>query len=127
MAVDLFASNVEQAILGDARGLVRRRHRTILATHDERKKPKSAGLLSLNEKITIVPYYRDGRNGSRQIQANLSDQTATATSQLVELKALDAFYPLYGKLIVEPAQTSKKLLAPIQAGCQSSPLLWSHR
>ena len=49
------------------------------------------------------------------------DQGTKATSQLVELKALDSFYPLYGNLMVEPAQTTNQLLAPIPSGCQRLP------
>ena len=119
MAVDLFATNVEQAILGDARGLlggdielswrrsVSPNGQEVLASLSERKIPIS----HITEFAAMAAVESD----------ELRKQEPNAASQLVELKALDSLYPLYGDMLVEPVEPIEELLAPIQANCQRSP------
>ena len=119
MAVDLFASNVEQAILGDARGLLG--GDIELSWRRTMSEKGQEALTSLSKREVTISHITEMAAMAAVKSDEPHDQTATATSQLVELKALDAFYPLYGKLIVEPPQASKELLAPIQSGCQRLP------
>ena len=119
VAVDLFASNVEQAILGDARGLLG--GDIELSWRRTISKKGQEVLNSLSKRKIAISHITELAAMAAVESDELHDQDTTATSQLVELKALDAFYPLYGKLIVEPSQASGQLLAPIQSGCQRLP------
>ena len=117
MAVDLFATNVEQAILGDARGLlggdIELSWRRTMSQNGQNV------LDSISERKIVMSHITEMASMAA-VESN-QPQATTATSQLVELKALDSFYPLYGNLMVEPAQTPQQLLAPIPSGCQRFP------
>ena len=119
VAVDLFATNVEQAILGDARGLLG--GDIELSWRRTMSQNGQDVLDSLSERKIIVSHITELAAMAAVEFSQSSNQTTNATSQLVELKALDSFYPLYGNLMVEPAQTTKQLLAPIPSGCQRLP------
>jgi len=119
VAVDLFATNVEQAILGDARGLLG--GDIELSWRRTMSKKGQEVLGSLSEREVIISHITELAAMASVESDQPHDQVTTATSQLVELKALDSFYPLYGKLIVEPTRTSEQLLAPVPSGCQRFP------
>jgi putative ABC transport system permease protein len=119
VAVDLFATNVEQAILGDARGLLG--GDIELSWRRTMSQNGQDVLDSISKRKIIVSHITELAAMAAVESAQPHDQTTKATSQLVELKALDSFYPLYGNLMVEPAQTTKQLLAPIPSGCQRLP------
>ncbi len=119
VAVDLFATNVEQAILGDARGLL---GGDIELSWRRTMTQKGQDVLdSLSARNIVVSHVTELAAMVAAESRQPAHQGTKATSQLVELKALDSFYPLYGSLIVEPAQPTKQLLAPIQSGCQRLP------
>jgi putative ABC transport system permease protein len=120
VAVDLFATNVEQAILGDARGLLG--GDIELSWRRTMSQNGQDVLDSISKRKIIVSHITELAAMAAVESAQPHDQTTKATSQLVELKALDSFYPLYGNLMVEPAQTTKQLLAPIPSGCQRLPM-----
>lgn len=116
VAVDLFATNVEQAILGDARGLL---GGDIELSSRRTMSQKGQDVLnSLSERNVTISHITELAAMAAVESDQHSAPETSATSQLVELKALDALYPLYGNLMVEPAQPIKQLLAPIQLGCQ---------
>lgn len=119
MAVDLFATNVEQAILGDARGLLG--GDIELSWRRTMSQNGQDVLDSISERNIVVSHITEMASMAAVESNQPHDQATKATSQLVELKALDSFYPLYGNLMVDPAQTTKQLLAPIPSGCQRVP------
>ena len=119
MAVDLFATNVERAILGDARGLlggdIELSWRRAISPHGQEV------LDSLGERQIFISHITE-LTAMAAIESGPSPAQKThATSQLVELKALDSLYPLYGHLLVEPAQSIAHLLSSIPSGCQRFP------
>ncbi|TFG62197.1 MAG: hypothetical protein E4H32_06255, partial [Nitrospirales bacterium] len=119
VAVDLFATNVEQVILGDARGLlggdIELSWRRALSQNGQEV------LDSLSERQILISHITELAAMAAVESGQPPDQGTNATSQLVELKALDSFYPLYGHLMIEPAQPIQELLAPIPSGCQRLP------
>ncbi|MDH3769960.1 MAG: FtsX-like permease family protein, partial [Nitrospirota bacterium] len=119
MSVDLFATNVESAILGDARGLLG--GDIELSWRRTMSKNGQDVLDSLPERRVIVSHITELAAMAAVESGQPRDQATKATSQLVELKALDSFYPLYGNLIIEPPQPTKQLLAPIQSSCSRFP------
>ena len=119
VAVDLFATHVEQSILGDARGLLG--GDIELSWRRTMSQNGQDVLDSLSERKIIISHITELAAMAAVASEQSHVQTTKATSQLVELKALDSFYPLYGSLIVKPAQAPEQLLAPIQSACQRLP------
>ncbi|MDR4483795.1 MAG: FtsX-like permease family protein [Nitrospirales bacterium] len=119
VAVDLFAVNVAQVILGDTRALLggdvelawRR------AISDKGQKI----LDSLAHRDIILSHVTEiaamATVGSPTSQTPLPK----IASQLVELKAIDSAYPLYGRLVAEPDLPTAQLLNPLQSDCGRSP------
>ena len=119
VAVDLFATNVEQAILGDARGLL---GGDIELSWRRSMSDKGGEVLeSLSERNIPVSHVTELAAMAAVESDQLAQQDSTASSQLVELKALDSLYPLYGSVKVEPAQPVQRLLASVQSGCRQVP------
>ena len=119
VAVDLFAANVEQVILGDARALL---GGDVELSWRRAITDKSHGVLnSLSARGILVSHVTElAAMATVAIPDNQVPRSETA-SQLVELKATDSAYPLYGRLIMEPAHPAEQLLAPLQSGCRRSP------
>ena len=119
VAVDLFATNVEQAILGDARSLLGGdielswRRQITQAGHDV--------IDSLFKRKMAISHITELAAMTAVETGDKQNPQVSLHSQLVELKALDSAYPLYGRLIVEPANPTKELLAPWQSGCARYP------
>jgi putative ABC transport system permease protein len=119
VAVDLFATNVEQLILGDARALlggdmellwrrtITNKSRDVLHSFADR------GILISH--VTELAAMASVTPPANQVPV------PEAASQLVELKAIDSAYPLYGRLVAEPDRPTAPLLAPTQSGCHRSP------
>ncbi len=119
VAIDLFAASVERIIFGDARAL-------------------SGGDIEISWRRALTEKSQDILHSLSKRQVTLSHVTELAamantelttsptlgslpTSQLVELKAIDSFYPLYGRIITDPLQTLVSQLAENPPKCQHFP------
>ena len=119
VAVDLFATNVEEAILGDARGLLG--GDIELSWRRTMSQNGQDVLDSLSERHITISHVTEFAAMTAVESDQLYDQKSQAASQLVELKALDSLYPLYGRILVEPAESIEQLLDAVQTGCQRTP------
>lgn len=119
VAVDLFATNVEQVIMGDARALL---GGDVELSWRRMITEKGRGVLnSISDRGILMSHVTElAAMATAEIPENQVPLTGTA-SQLVELKATDSAYPLYGRLVVKPDQPIEQLLAPLQSGCRRSP------
>jgi len=119
VAVDLFATNVEQVIMGDARALL---GGDVELSWRRMITEKGRGVLnSISDRGILMSHVTElAAMATAEIPENRVPLTGTA-SQLVELKATDSAYPLYGRLVVKPDQPIEQLLAPLQSGCRRSP------
>lgn len=115
VGVSLFSANVEQAVLKEARGL--------LGGDLEIRLSKPIGpqgvtvLQGLNERGV-----RTTRVSELVAMASRVDrsQGAAEQSQLVELKAVESQYPLYGVLRVEPDRPLMDLLRMTESTCRET-------
>ena len=119
VAVDQFATNVEQVILGDARALlggdVELAWRRMITD-------KSRGLLnSLSDRGILISHVTELAAMATAENPDNHTLLRGKGSQLVELKATDSAYPLYGRLVGEPDHPAEQLLASLQSGCRRSP------
>ena len=119
VAVDLFSTNVEKVILGDARALLGGDielswRRTISEKGQETLNSLSARNLTISHVTELAAMAAAERLDGQESSSKTS-------SQLVELKALDAAYPLYGKIVVESTQLLEHLLAPSSHTCRRVP------
>lgn len=119
VAVDLFAVNVEQVILGDTRALlggdVELSWRRAISDQGRHV------LDSLSDRDIVLSHVTEIA-AMATVDSHKSQTPLTqTTSQLVELKAIDSAYPLYGRLVVEPDLPMTQLLDPLQSRCGRSP------
>ena len=110
VGVSLFASNVERAVNREARGLLGG-DLEIRLSH-----PVSADgaevLQALEKRGVVVRHVSELVAMATAI--HLDDRRPPSTTQLIELKAVESGYPLYGKLVVEPASPLEHLIDPIR-------------
>ena len=119
MAVDLFATNVEQAILGDARALLG--GDIELSWRRTMTKKGQEVLDSISERNITVSHITELAAMAAIESRQTENQITKPSSQLVELKALDGLYPLYGDLVAEPSQPIQDFLVPRQQDCHRLP------
>jgi len=122
VGIELFATNVEGMILGDARSLLGGDLEIRLA------RPLSDSgetvLASIQERNIDVSHVRELAGmaavplGSGAKVSN--EPSAHRTTQLVELKVVESNYPLYGAVDVSPPQPLHALLSPA-ASCPENP------
>ncbi|HKC92688.1 MAG TPA: FtsX-like permease family protein [Nitrospira sp.] len=115
VAVSLFAAHVDHAVTREARGLlggdleVRSSYplsadgQEVLHTLDQR------GIMVTHVSELIAMASRTD-----------VEKTAGQATQIVELKAVEPAYPLYGTLKLEPAQSLDRLLHPDTSPCQGT-------
>ena len=119
VGIDLFATNVESLILRDARSLLGG-DLEIRAAHQLSDSGRKT-LDALRERNVDVTHVRE-LVGMAAVplaeQAQTSDVQAT---QLVELKAVEELYPLYGHVELTPRQPLHSSLAPIESSCPARP------
>lgn len=122
VAVSLFASHVDRAVTKEARGLlggdieIRSSHRLsaagkqVLASLTER----GIAVTQVSELVAMVA--RAETEGAVVGEVRLA-------SQIVEMKAVEAAYPFYGVVKLEPAHSLERLLHPELAVCGAAPCL----
>jgi putative ABC transport system permease protein len=113
VGVSLFSANVEQAVLREARGLLG----GDLEIRLSRPMGEAGGtvLKSLVERgIQITRATELVAMAARVDRA----QGATDVTQLVELKAVESRYPLYGAVRIEPERALAELLYPSRSNCR---------
>ncbi|MFM8541484.1 MAG: ABC transporter permease [Nitrospira sp.] len=110
VGVALFSANVERAVTREARGLMggdlEIRLSRPLSENGE------AVLRSLADRGTAVVHVSELAG-----MAAVPGSSTSRRSQLVELKAVETGYPLYGHLVVEPARPLSELL--VRSDCPS--------
>jgi len=112
VGVSLFSTNVERAVTKEARGLlggdleIRLTHPLSLAGQ--------AVLDSLSERGMVFTHVSE-------LVAMAARAThgavATQSTQIIELKAVESMYPLYGAIRLDPAQSLDVLLRPDERRC----------
>lgn len=119
VAVDLFAVNVEQVILGDTRALL---GGDVELSWRRAISDKGRNVLdSLTDRDIVLSHVTEIAAMATVDSHNSQTPLTQTASQLVELKAIDSAYPLYGRLVVEPHLPMAQLLDPLQSGCGRSP------
>ena len=113
VGVSLFAAHVEHAVSGQAKGLlggdleIRSSHplsaesHTVLDTLD----PREITRTHVSELVAMAAHIAQGSSTAQ-------------TTQIVELKAVEFGYPLYGVLKIEPSISLDRLLRPDQSQCE---------
>ncbi len=119
VAVDLFAVNVEQVILGDTRALL---GGDVELSWRRAISDKGRNVLdSLTDRDIVLSHVTEIAAMATVNSPNSQTPLPKLASQLVELKAIDSAYPLYGRLVAEPDLPTAQLLNPLQSGCGRSP------
>ena len=119
VGVGLFATNVEDVILRDARSLLG----GDLEISSRRQLSDSGHRIldSLSSRgIAISNVSQLAAMAADHDQKSETDQAMLAT-QLVELKAVDEFYPFYGTVEVDPPGPLSRLLATQNVECSQAP------
>jgi putative ABC transport system permease protein len=113
VAVGLFADQVNRAVTKEARGLlggdieIRSSHR--LTDNGERL------LVDLAQRGIATT--RVSELVAMAVRPTAGAEMASQATQIVELKAVEEAYPLYGLLNLEPAQPLNRMLHPDRAAC----------
>lgn len=121
VGIDLFATNVEGLILGDARSLMGGDLEIRLARPlGDSGKTVLASITDRNIEVTHVRELAgmsavQSKSGSEGPQGTLGART----TQLVEIKVVEPNYPLYGQVEVSPIQPLHAFLSP--AACPVNP------
>lgn len=122
VGIDLFATNVENMILGDARSLLGGDLEVRLA----RPLGESGEnvLESMKERNIEITHVRElvgmSAVGATEVSQGGENTHSPRATQLVELKVVQENYPLYGQVVVSPEQTLHKLLSPTDS-CPENP------
>jgi len=113
VGVSLFGTNVDRAVTKEARGLlggdleIRLTHPLSLAGQ--------AVLQSLGERGMAFTHVSElVAMAARSTQGS----SVTQSTQIIELKAVESTYPLYGAIRLDPAQTLDVLLHPDERRCR---------
>jgi putative ABC transport system permease protein len=113
VGIGLFASNVEEAVLREARGLhggdleIRLSHGLSKAGQEVLRSLDARGA-TLSHATELVAMASAPPSPARE---------GAPVSQLVELKAVDDAYPLYGTLRLDPDRPLTELLFPPESAC----------
>lgn len=122
VGIELFATNVEGMILGDARSLLGGDLEIRLAR--PLNKTGQTVLASVRKRNIEITHVRElagmaavqTSSGSKGVKKN----SLSRTTQLVELKVVEPNYPLYGQVEVSPTQPFQALLSP-NSTCPENP------
>ncbi len=119
VGVGLFATNVEQAVTTEARGLMAGDLEVRLS-----RRMSQAGesvLRSLSDRGVAMTHVSELVAMAAAITDQKPEPASQQATQIIELKAVGEGYPFYGTLKVEPAQPLMELLARTEEPCPSSP------
>jgi len=113
VGVSLFAANVERAVTREARGLLGgdlevRLSRSISQKGEEVLQSLTSRGIAITHVTELVAMAARAGGG----QGYAAQQT-----QIVELKAVEAGYPLYGRVKLDPDRPLTSLLAPPASAC----------
>ncbi len=117
VGIELFATNVESLILRDARSLLGG-DLEIRAAHQLSESGRET-LDDLRGRHVAVTHVRELVGMAAVPVEEHSRQPGTQSTQLVELKAVEEQYPLYGQVEMSPHQSLHDALAPFD--CPSRP------
>lgn len=117
VAIGLFAANVERAVTREARGLLGG-DLEIRLSHTL-SQDGQAVLQSVSSRGVVLSHATELVAMAATVQQGQSGQA----TQIVELKAVERSYPLYGTVKVAPDQPLHELLAPPAAACGRPELL----
>ena len=122
VGMELFATNVESMILGDAKSLLGGDVEIRLA------RPLSNSgqevLASLEKRKMEVTHVRErvGMSAVQEVERNEGgrENPLLRSTQIIELKVVESNYPLYGQVVVSPAQPFHTLISPATT-CPDNP------
>ena len=122
VGMELFATNVEGMILGDAKSLLGGDVEIRLA------RPLSNSgqevLASLEKRKMEVTHVRElvGMSAVQEVERNVRgrENPSLRSTQIIELKVVESNYPLYGQVVVSPAQPFHTLISPATT-CPDNP------
>jgi len=116
VGVSLFSAHLEQAVTKEARGLLGGDLEVRLSR--QVSQTGRAYLTSLTGREIAMAHVSELIGMAAHVPGTLS---VGQSSQIVELKAVDSLYPLYGALRVEPNRPLWELLQLQSAGCSEQP------
>jgi putative ABC transport system permease protein len=115
VAVSLFSSHVNRAVTREARGLlggdIEIRSSHLLSVEGERV------VATLNERGIASTHISELVAMAARQRGGEPTQDRRRLTQIVELKAVDVGYPLYGTLVVDPSRPLERLLHPEDEIC----------
>jgi putative ABC transport system permease protein len=114
VGIGLFAANVEQAVLREARGL----HGGDIEIRLSQRLSEAGRHVLHSLGTRGVETSHASELVAMAVAVRTAHRDASPDTQLVELKAVEDNYPLYGKLTLEPATPLSKLLTPPLSSCQ---------
>ena len=113
VGVSLFAANVERAVTREARGLLGGDLEVRLSRSISQK--GEAVLQSLTSRGIAITHATE--LVAMAARADGGQAYAAQQTQIVELKAVEAGYPLYGRVKLDPDRPLSSLLAPPASAC----------
>ena len=118
VGVSLFSTHVERAVTKEARGMLGG-DLEIRLTHSP-SLPGQAVLHELGDRGLAVTHVSEL---VAMAARTTHGPVATQSTQIIELKAVESVYPLYGVVRLDPAQSLDVLLHPDERGCSGRPCL----
>jgi len=115
VGIELFATNVETLILRDARSLLGG-DLEIRAAHQLSESGRET-LDAFRERDVEVTHVRELVGMAAVPLAERTPEAGVQATQLVELKAVEELYPLYGSVELTPQQPLHSSLAPVETSC----------
>lgn len=121
VGVSLFSAHVDRTVTKEARGLLGG-DLEIRSSHPLSEQGQSV-LHSLGDRGIVTTHVSELVAMAAQSQDVDRKRGAAQTTQIIELKAVDSSYPLYGTLKLEPVRSVDSLLHPDSGTCNRQPCL----
>lgn len=116
VGISLFAANVERAVTREARGLLGG-DLEVRVSHQLSESGQNV-LRSLADRRIVTSHASE--LVAMATTVNDRQPAVNPITQLVELKAVESSYPLYGTVKVEPSKPPSELFAPSASACAGS-------